>query len=88
MDGITMGNWFNAAATALGNTTIWFSFAGNDLTQAAVDSILAGIGSVWAGHDPVTATLTLTGGTNATPSAQGLIDKAALVANGWTVTNN
>jgi hypothetical protein len=32
--------------------------------------------------------LDLTGGTNATPSAAGLVSKANLVAKGWTVTTN
>ncbi len=34
------------------------------------------------------ATLDLSGGTNATPSASGLVSKASLVAKGWDVTNN
>lgn len=61
-------------------------FSGNALNQANVDAILAAC--VAGGTN--NGTLTLTGGTNSTPSVAGLANKALLVAppRFWTVTNN
>ncbi len=68
------------------------TFAGQKMNQASVDRILAVIASLdgtngttsWGtGHS-----LVLTGGTNSTPSATGLANKAIIQARGATVTNN
>jgi hypothetical protein len=60
-------------------------FTGNALNQASVDHILArGV----ANAAFVSGSVALTGGTNSTPSAAGLADKATLVGRGVTVTNN
>ncbi len=61
-----------------------YKFNNNALTQACVDDILAKLDSGGLS----TRNLDLTGGTNATPSAAGLVSKANLVGKGWTVTNN
>lgn len=61
-------------------------FSGNALTQTTVDAILAAC--VAGGSAAGIEVLDLTGGTNATPSAAGLADKATLQTAGWTVTNN
>jgi hypothetical protein len=70
-----------------GNVT----FATQKLTQASVDAILVSLASL-DGTGGTTAysskTVTLSGGTNATPSATGLTAKTTLVARGCTVTNN
>jgi hypothetical protein len=59
------------------------------LTQASVDNILVSIAQSVVNTPTLTnGTLNMTGGTSATPSATGLAAKAALVAAGWTVTNN
>lgn len=65
---------------------IYISFTSNALSQASVDHILA----KFAYASPVAgnATLSLTGGTNAAPSAAGLASKAILVGKGWTVNHN
>jgi hypothetical protein len=68
-----------------------FIFTGAALTQASVDSILArlaaldGTGGTTSFHN---ATVNLSGGTSATPSAAGLTSKATLVGRGNTVTTN
>lgn len=61
------------------------NFGGCALTQASVDHILA---RCVANAAYVSGTVTLNGGTNATPSAQGLLDKATLIGRGCTVTTN
>lgn len=61
------------------------------LNQASIDGILVSLAAL-DGTNGTTAysslTVTLTGGTNATPSATGLAAKATLVGRGCTVTNN
>ncbi len=79
---------FGTTAKALLNVVL----SGCALNQASVDAILAllvslnGTGGTtnWGSG----RTCTLTGGTNATPSATGLTDKATLQARGATVTTN
>jgi hypothetical protein len=67
------------------------SFAGCALNQASVDGILVSLAAL-DGTGGTTAysskTVTLTGGTNSTPSATGLTAKATLQGRGCTVTNN
>src|ERR1700690_36752 len=68
------------------------NFSGQKLNQASVDQILHTIASL-DGTGGTTSwgagkTLTLNGGTNSTPSATGLTDKATIVARGGTVLNN
>lgn len=59
-------------------------FSGCSLTAASVNHILARC--VAAGI--TSGTITLTGGTNAAPTGQGVTDKAALLAAGVTLTTN
>lgn len=67
------------------------TFATNALGQASVDHILVRLAAL-DGTGGTTSydnhTVTLTGGTNATPSATGLAAKTTLVGRGNTVTNN
>jgi phosphoglucomutase len=60
------------------------SFLGDALNQASVDSILA----IAVASGVTTIIIDLTGGTNSSPSAAGLIDKATLNGLGNTVTTN
>lgn len=69
-----------AVGFAVPNTVEDFLASGNDLTEAAVDAILAAC--VAAGL--TNATIALEG--NAAPSAAGLADKATLEGDGCTVT--
>lgn len=72
------------AITAITNCTLDFRF--NALSQTVIDNILARCD---ASPTPTNVKiLRLQGGTNATPSAAGLVSKASLVGKGWTVTNN
>ncbi len=53
------------------------------------ETITGGTSTATANTTGVTLSLLqLDGGTNATPSAAGLVSKASLVAKGWNVTNN
>lgn len=61
------------------------NFSNCALDQASVDHILA---RCVANAAYVSGTISLNGGTNATPSAAGLADKATLVARGCTVNTN
>jgi len=64
-----------------------FKFNVNALTVIAVNAILADLKVAQVGGNPV-CTVDLSGGTNATPTGQGLLDKAFLIAAGWTVQTN
>ncbi len=56
----------------------------NNLDENSVNAVLAKLVS-----NPINSgALDLSGGSNATPTAQGLIDKATLESRGWTVTTN
>lgn len=61
------------------------NFGSCALTEASVDHILA---RCVANAAYVSGTVTLSGGTNATPSAAGLVDKATLIGRGCTVNTN
>jgi hypothetical protein len=61
------------------------SFAGNALTQVAVDAILNQLANVVNASNRL---IDLSGGTNSAPSATGATYKATLIANGCTVTTN
>ncbi len=68
------------------------TLTGNALSQATVDGILTLVAQ-WDGTNGKMSfgagrTLSLTGGTNATPSAAGLASKAIITARGATVTHN
>jgi hypothetical protein len=54
------------------------------LDESAVDAILASLDANGASNGTVSMVL----GTNAAPSAAGLLSKAALELRGWTVTTN
>jgi hypothetical protein len=64
-----------------------FDASTNALTDIAVNAILADLVVAQAGGNPV-CTVSLSGGTNAAPTGQGLLDKATLIAAKWTVTTN
>jgi len=74
------------------NANFGFNFTGCKLNQASIDGILASFAnldgtngkSLWG----TGKTLTLSGGTNATPSSAGLASKAIIVARGAAVLNN
>jgi hypothetical protein len=61
-----------------------------DLDQESVDYMLALLLSLDGTNGTTlwTNTINMSGGTNSPPSAQGLLDKAALIARGCTVTTN
>lgn len=61
------------------------NFGGCALTQTSVDHLLA---CCVASNGYVSGFVTLNGGTNATPGAQGQIDKAVLIARGVMVATN
>jgi hypothetical protein len=61
-----------------------YNFQSNALTQACVDDILAKLDA--GGLSGRNLILNL--GTNATPSAAGLVSKGNLIGKGWTVTTN
>ncbi len=72
--------------------TGFISFTGGKLTQASVDHILAQY-ALLDGTNGTTLfgtgrTLQLTGGTNAAPSAAGLVSKAIITGRGATVLHN
>jgi hypothetical protein len=62
-------------------------FQNNALTAATVNHILSRFvsNSSWGSNAP---TLNLSGGTNAAPTGQGIIDKATLISRGATVLTN
>ncbi len=75
---LTLPNW----QPANGNTV---NFSNCALDQASVDLVLARAVSNAA---YVSGTVSLNGGTSATPSAAGLADKATLIGRGCTVNTN
>jgi hypothetical protein len=88
-NGVTINNNASLTTITIGvalNVTIGglYDFSDNALTQASVDDILAKLDSGGLSG----RLLTLFGGTNATPSAAGLVSKANLIGKGWTVTTN
>lgn len=78
----------NGSLTAINlgsaNTCVNIEFSRNDLSQASVDDILAKIDGAGASN----GSLNLSGGTNAIPSAAGLLSKTSLEGRGWTVIVN
>lgn len=83
------GNNFTSWAGGSVSATLgYFSAGGCALPQPAIDGLLAAF--VAAGRTSASGqvSLYLDGGTNAAPSAAGLVDKATLVSRGWTVGTN
>lgn len=77
---LTVGNAFdNTIATSFQN-----AFLNCALNQSSVDAILVSFNTAGTSN----GTLTISGGTNATPSATGQAATDALRARGWTVTLN
>jgi len=62
------------------------NLAVNALPAAAVNQILADFVVSLGIGGRVTCTVNTSGGTNAAPTGQGILDKATLIAAGWTVT--
>lgn len=61
---------------------VGWNFSGAAITntnQILAEAVASGVSG---------GTLDLSGGTNAAPTGQGLIDKATLILAGWTVTTN
>ena len=86
-----LNNLLIAATNSIGlngYTDYTGDFSGNNLDAATVNAILAS----WAypNYDAWgnPSTLNLSGGTNAAPTGQGLIDKSTLEGYGWTVLTN
>lgn len=63
------------------------SFNGNALDATGVNNVLASI-VVCCSSPSTNGTVDLSGGTNAAPSGQGIVDVATLVTAGWEVTTN
>ena len=83
------GNNFTSWAGGSVSATLGdFRASGSALPQPAIDGLLAAF--VAAGRTSASGEvkLYLNGGTNAAPSAAGLVDKATLVSRGWTVVTN
>lgn len=59
----------------------------NAFPVASVNQILADFVVNLAAR-PAAGVIKLQGGTNAAPAGQGLLDKASIIAHGWTVTTN
>lgn len=81
-------NFTSWAGGSVSATLGYFNAAGCALPQVAIDGLLAAF--VAAGRTSASGQvwLYLDGGTNAVPSAAGLVDKATLVSRGWTVGTN
>lgn len=62
-----------------------FIATGNSFSAAEVNALLA---AMIATYSTLAAVLNLSGGTSAAPTGQGVVDKAALISAGWTVTTN
>jgi hypothetical protein len=60
-------------------------FAGNTLDAASVNNVLASLVVCCTSN---AGSLDLSGGTNAPPSGQGILDAQALTVAGWSVTTN
>ena len=71
-------------ATQKSLSTAWFY--GNAFPASAVNQVLADCVVSLGISGRVVCALNLAGGTNAAPTGQGIVDKATLVAAGWTVT--
>jgi hypothetical protein len=61
---------------------------GNALSAGNVNAILSWYVSQGTFSATNAQELDLSGGTNAAPTGQGIVDKATLIGNGWTVTTN
>ena len=74
---------FNSVVEVDTNVDININFSGCGLNQTSVDALLdkcATLGGAWI--------INVSGGTNAAPSAAGLVSKATIISNGGSVTNN
>jgi hypothetical protein len=80
---------YETGAISTGMTAlVELNFSGNAFTDAAeINKILADC-VLHEAANGTNVTLNLTGGTNAAPTGQGITDKNALNAAGWTVTTN
>ena len=81
-------NQFSMFTGSVSATLANLSLQDNQLTNAAVNAVLAAL--VAAGRTSASGTCVVNvGGTgNAAPTGQGIIDKATLISRGWTVTTN
>jgi hypothetical protein len=77
-----------AGSFATQKSLSYIDMSGNALPAAAVNQVLADFVVSLGISGRVVCTVTLSGGTNAAPTGQGILDKATLVAAGWTVTTN
>lgn len=72
-----------------GNQNMQILLQVNALTQTAIDNIITDCLDRANNNNAKTILLDMTGGTNATPSAQALLDIATLIGNySWTITYN
>lgn len=72
----------------IGSGATTLDFSGNALPVADVNKLLLRFRQAFDAGLPGSWTIDLSGGTNATPTGQGITDKAALITAGWTVTTN
>lgn len=71
-------------SATFGNGTV-LDFSANALTDVSVNHVLA---RAVANLAYVSGSINLSGGTNAAPTGQGIVDKATLIGRGVTVTTN
>lgn len=69
--------------SVLALTLVNFNLSGNNLSSANVNQILANFVTNLAAR-PAVGSINLSGGTMSPPTGQGLIDKAAIIAKGWS----
>ena len=70
-------------------TTGNFSASNNDISSATdINAILADLKAGQLVTGDLNCTVNISGGTNASPTGQGITDKDDLIALGWTVTTN
>lgn len=84
---VDSNNFTGYTASTIALTCVTFLAQNNALPVASINQILADFAANIANR-PTVGTLNLSGGTNAAPTGQGLIDRAAIIARGWTVTTN
>ena len=76
------------AGGSVSNTLGQFEAENNQLNQSSINAILSAL--VAAGRTSANGAciLNLGGGFNASPTGQGITDKATLISRGWTITTN
>jgi hypothetical protein len=68
-------------------TCVTFTLSFNNIGSAGINRILANFAANIASR-PASGSINIQGGTNGPPVGQGIIDKATIIARGWTVNTN